>query len=155
MDNPSLIITPIDNQPLIKVARNLPNIGVIKNYNDFVYLAIDDGYIHSLFPLLNDKEVEKPDYFSIGIGTHISVIYPDEMKNPQIELDRQIDFQIVELLKAETIDAIYYVLRVSSPELIQIRKMNNLGEKLNLNGYIIDLHTTIGKKSKGLSNESI
>ncbi len=148
MDNPSLIITPVDNQALIQAARNLPNVGVTKIYNNFVYLAIDDGYIHALSPLLNDKNIEKPDYFSDGIGTHISIIYPDEMNNPQIELERQISFQVVELLKAETIDAIYYVLRVNSPELIQIRKMNKLGEKLNLNGYIIDLHTTIGKKSK-------
>ncbi len=148
MDNPSLIITPVDNQALIQAARKLPNVGVTKIYNNFVYLAIDDRYIHALSPLLNDNNIEKPDYFSDGIGTHISIIYPDEMNDPQLELERQISFQVVELLKAETIDAIYYVLRVNSPELIQIRKMNKLGEKLNLNGYIIDLHTTIGKKSK-------
>ncbi len=145
MKDNQLIITPISNQHLIEYAKMLPHQGALKLSADkLLYVDIDDRYIHKLCPLLNEPYVEKPDYFSIGIGSHISVIYPNELEVPKFNHGVLIDFEVNSLFSAETTDKIYFALTIHSPRLLEIRLKNKLPKKLNLNGYIVDLHTTIG-----------
>lgn len=140
-----LIITALTNSRLIEHARTLPQQGILKlSTENLLYVDIDDRYIDDLCPLLNDLCVQKPDYFSIGIGSHISVIYPNEFENPTYHLGALISFEIDKLFRAETAEKIYFALSIYSPEIFEIRSQNNLHHKLNLNGWIVHLHTTIG-----------
>ncbi len=144
-----MIITYINNEKLVAAAKQLPNEGKLAlSHEQLLYLNIDDRYIHELCQLIVEVKVDKPDYFSIGMGAHISIIYPNEFISPGFELNKHYQFHINNLFRAETHQAIYYALTIHSPELMQIRYDNNLGSQLNLNGYIVDMHTTIGKIHK-------
>ncbi len=78
-------------------------------------------------PTLHLYEVylQKPDYSSekCNIGAHITITYPNE----QIVInDQDINvihsFKIEELAKTQTENKQYYVLKISSPSLISLRK---------------------------------
>ncbi len=149
MSKNKLTISAIPNPELIDAAKSLPNQGILKISEErLVYLDIDDNYIHHLFPFIEYPCVTKPDYFSTGIGAHISVIYPNECNYALIERDVMFRFEVHHLFMAKTVDAIYFALTVKAPELLQIRRKNNLSNKLNLNGYNVDMHITIGKVEK-------
>lgn len=149
MHENNMIVSQIINEPLITLAKQLPNEGKLTLSNDqLLYLDIDDRFIHELYQLIAEDNINKPDYFTIGIGAHISIIYPNELTAPRYELQKKYRFHIDSLFRAETHQAIYYALTIHSPELMQIRYDNNLASKLNLNGYIVDMHSTIGKITK-------
>jgi hypothetical protein len=116
--------------------------------NNFVYLNIDDGYVHRLFPLLQqDSLIKKPDYFGEGLaGAHISVVYPEENRLiSQENLNNEYPFKIKELVAADIDSKKYYVLLVESSGLLQLRREIGLSDKLcSYKGYLIDLHITIG-----------
>lgn len=140
-----LNITSFRNKKLLEHAKTLSHQGCIKlSPEKLLYLDIDDRYIHDLCPMLDDPNIEKPDYFSMGIGSHISVIYPNEFHQSIFKVGMNTTFEINNLFRAETNEKIYFALTVNSPELLKIREMNQLDKKLNLNGYIVDMHTTIG-----------
>ena len=140
-----LKIVRLENAKLLEHAMRLPQKGTIKlTRENLLYLDIDDGFIHQLCPLLTGRNIRKPDYFSMGIGSHISIIYPNEFDSPIFQLGLKVSFRVIEFFRAETEDRIYYALTVGSQALSQIRSMNRLDNKLNLNGYIVDMHTTIG-----------
>ncbi len=146
MQENTLILSPLKNENLLKTALSFPTHGTLTlSKGKLLYLDIDDRYINRLCPLLQNNKVDKPDYFSMGMGAHISVIYPNEISNPIFEPRQKVSFQVGDLLQAKTPKAIYYILTVQSPELLQIRSMNNLGNTLSLNGLLVDLHITIGK----------
>lgn len=145
MKENELIIRPIDNPNLLQHARILPNTGVLKlSSKKLLYLDIDDRFVHNLCPLLNNAKIAEPDYFSTGIGAHISVIYPNEIENPNFEFGALATFEIDSLFSAETKDKIYFIVTINSTDLLQIRISNKLAKKLNLNGLIVDMHTTLG-----------
>jgi hypothetical protein len=146
MKEKNLFITPISNHELIEKTKTLPKQGALKISDErLVYLDIDDNYIHQLFPLIGYIGVRKPDYFSMGIGAHISVIYPNEHEAHIHETDSFYQFEVINLFKAQTEDAMYFALKVKSPELLKLRSQYQLAPQLNLNGYSVDLHITIGK----------
>lgn len=146
MKEKNLFITPMSNHALIEKAKTFSKQGALKISDErLVYLDIDDNYIHQLFPLIGYVGVRKPDYFSMGIGAHISVIYPNEHKTDIHETENTYQFEVISLFKAQTEDALYFALKVKSPELLQLRNQYQLGPQLSLNGYTIDLHITIGK----------
>jgi hypothetical protein len=141
-----ITVAQIDNSILLDRAHSFSKKGTLKSIDgEYVYLNIEDRYINELFPLLKDKKATLPKYFSMGIGAHISVIYPEEKSYPIFTPGQVIEFQIQDLFKAQTKQAIYYVLMVTAPELINIRHQNNLSNQLNFNGLMIDTHITIGK----------
>lgn len=155
MNKNEIIFTPIQNKSLMAAASLLPTSGILKKSYDaqYVYLEVDDRFIYTLCPLIEQEEsVEEPDYFSIGIGAHISVIYPNEILDPvfDFDLDKIFQFKIENFFRAESNEAVYFALTVSSPELMRIRETNQLGKKLNLNGFMLDMHITIGKIDKFL-----
>jgi hypothetical protein len=116
--------------------------------NNLVYLDIDDAYVHQLFPLLADKQIQKPDYFGKNsAGAHITVIYPEENKQIANEdLGQQHSFLIKDTVTAQIGPKTYYVLLVESPSLLQIRRKYGLSDSLCFKGYAIGFHITIGVK---------
>lgn len=140
----SLILNHIEN--------HLPQQGILKNSNGFVYVDLDDDYIHSLIMFLQQDDFQEPPYFGDPglVGAHISVIYPEEMIQYGIkdieECGEIISFvpkicQVVYPLKSKEIDQVYLVI-VDSPQL------NILREKYGLPKREYDSHITIGVKPK-------
>jgi hypothetical protein len=133
--------------------KSLPKQGKIKiKFNGFSYVDIDDDFIHRVYPLIQDQAIAKPDYFDSkadNIGAHISIVYPDEnILLPQSEEDKLISFAIEGLYVADLSDKQHYALKVSSPELIDLRSRYGLPEKLNLSGVWVDPHITVAVKFK-------
>ena len=142
---PSII--KLNNKQLIHKASHLPSSGTLtKSANNLIYLKINDAYIHHLFPLLQEKQIKKPNYFGKGLaGAHISVIYPEEaiIEFDKKDLGKQYQFKTNELIIAQINLKKYYVLLVECPELLQLRNKYGLPNQLNFKNYWIDLHITI------------
>lgn len=127
---------------------NLPHSGNIKIYPDgFSYLDIDNSFIHATYPLLDYSGIVKPNYFSAKhnqIGAHISITYPEEnVTLDRREENRLITFSVVGLFAADLGNKRYFALKVDAPDLIQLRHHYGLGDKLQLKGYLLELHITI------------
>ena len=132
---------------LMSAALGLQSVGKIAvSDNNLIYLDIDDEYIHRLFPLLQNKEIKKPDYFGDrSAGAHITVIYPEENKIINNEdLNQEHDFIIEDVVAAEIGLKTYYILLVESRSLLQLRTKYNLPELLQFKGYSIGFHITVG-----------
>lgn len=132
---------------ILQRATTLPTHGhLVKTVDNLVALKIDDDYIHQLYPLLQGKAINKPNYFGEqGVGAHISVFYPAE--NVQVDaklLGQEYSFKIKDLLKAKIINKNYFVLTIESPGLLLLRQQYGLVEKLLFKNYWIDFHITIG-----------
>lgn len=130
---------------------NLPTEGKVKQaVNGFLYLDIDDRYIHEIFPLLKQSNLQKPDYFSMEtnfIGAHISIIYPDELIEVKTDLiGKQYAFTINGLFFTEILNTRYFALKVQAPGLLAVRAQYALPEQLKIYGYHIDFHITIAKQ---------
>lgn len=140
-------LTKLNNQQLMKAASHLNTFGKLAiSANKLIYLDVDDAYINKLYPLLNDPQIKKPDYFKQdSVGAHVSVVYRDEdafFDNK--DLGKEYHFKIKELVIAEINLKNYYVLLLDSPMLRQLRVKYGLQEQLNFKNYLIDFHITIG-----------
>ena len=135
---------------LMTAAKDLTHVGTLAvTSENFTYLDIDDEYIHRLFPLLKSRypQIEKAKYFGHPklVGAHISVIYPEEkIIIEPIELGKKYNFQTTEMVTADLGPKRYYALAITAPTLVALRKKHGLNEMLNLKGYFINLHITIG-----------
>lgn len=137
-----------NDQAIINWAtENLPQNGVLKeNHEGFVYLKVDDGYINQLFQFVDDYAYEKPPYFrrSDSPGAHISVFYVQERKKTGVihEIGDKFTFKIVSVAYVPPKTQKYIVLKISSPEL------ENLRTKYDLSPYLKghDFHITIAKR---------
>ncbi|MCF7852426.1 MAG: hypothetical protein K9M07_04195 [Simkaniaceae bacterium] len=141
------------------IQQNLPNCGVLKNSDGFVYVDVDDKYIHKLVTFIQKDGFEKPPYFGDSglVGAHITVIYPGEIKKYGVgriqECGETIYFipkecQIVHPPKWQKIDEVYFLV-VEAPELDRIR------EKYRLPKREYAFHITIGVKPKMANREGI
>lgn len=130
--------------------NNLPNCGTLKAENGFVYVDVDDKYVHDLIQFIEKSGFQKPPYFGESdlVGAHITVIYPDEMKKYNLdqisESGTTIHFDPIEckLLTPpnwKEIDQVYCIL-INSPQLDVIR------EKYGLPTREYKFHITIGVK---------
>lgn len=119
-------------------------LGIINNH--YMYLKVDDTFIHSLYPLIEVPNVLKPDYFGAGgVGAHVSVIYPEENKLVSLNgLPLQHEFTVKHFATAKIADKLYYAVLVESPTLLAIRKQYQLPDLLSFKGYDICFHVTIG-----------
>lgn len=142
-------LSPLEVKGLDSIIENLPKMGEVK-YNDdsgFAYLDVDDNYIHYIYPLLKNSLLIKPDYFSEKtnfIGAHISFIYPEEGVNiTPSEENKLVTFEIEGLFLAELLNKKYYVLKINSPKLLELRYKYGLSTKLKLYNHLVDLHITI------------
>jgi hypothetical protein len=149
------IIQKLSSQKIITTAKKFSLSGKLTiSQNKLVYLDIDDAYIHSLFPLLANPLINKPQYFNVGGGgAHISVIYPEENKIiNKTDLSQQHDFVIKELVTAEIGLKTYYVILVDAPSLLLLRRKYNLTDMLCFKGYAINFHITLGVLTNSKSN---
>lgn len=145
---------PFSEAVLKYTQNNLPNFGTLKNANGFVYLDIDNKYIHELIQFIEKSGFQKPPYFEDidVLGAHITVIYPNEMKQYNIqqidETGLTIFFQPVECKlvtppNGKEMGEVYFLV-VDSPQLDQIR------EKYGLPNREDKFLITIGVKPKTL-----
>jgi hypothetical protein len=109
----------------------------------FVYVKVNDEYIHTLFPMLQleEKEFKEPPYFrsSNSPGAHISVFYEDEHIVPK-EIGETFHFKLKQIVLVRTSrKASYVVLQVESLELEELRKKYGLSPKLHGHEYHISL----------------
>jgi len=116
--------------------------------NNLVYLDIEDAYIHQLFPLLQNQQIKKPDYFGEkSAGAHITVIYPEENKIIYSDdLNQKHSFIVKDIVTAEIGMKVYYVLLVNSPSLLKLRRQCGLSDMLCFKSYSIGFHITIEVK---------
>lgn len=128
-------------------SKHLPQKGVLVAQPDgYVYLKVDDAYIHDLFPKLNlsQKGYHKPPYFRSynSPGAHISVIYADERVHPK-EVGKTIFFKLKDVVIVyPTKEISYAILEVESKSLEKLRTKYGLGPKLHGNEF----HISIAKK---------
>jgi hypothetical protein len=131
-------MTKVDNPTLIKTAANLSSTGHLAiSTEKYVYLDIDNNYIHELFPLLQDNLIQKPDYFSkYTMGAHITVFYPEEnIIINQEDLESKHSFSIKNLYTAILNSKKYYIITIECPTLLELREKYGLTEMLNFKGY--------------------
>lgn len=143
----------LENSNLLRFANELPCHGILKQAQlvPYVYLKVDDDFIHKLLPLMNDDNLLKPDdrYSKNAIGAHISVIYSGEVESEIniAEIDQPFSFSITGLFDIEVFESHVFALLVSSRELIQLRQKYGFDERLNYHGLLVPFHITIAKKS--------
>ena len=122
--------------------------GTLRESEDgFVYLDIDDNYIHQLIHFIEDDGYQEPPYFGQTelVGAHISVAYAKEERVGKIaEEGRVIHFtpiecKIVQPPNWEGIEGVY-IIEVDAPELDLIRA------KYGLPKFEFGYHITIGVK---------
>ncbi len=132
------------------IQTHLPNYGVLKESAGFVYVDVDDEFIHQLVTFIQEDGFEEPPYFGNAdlIGAHITVMYPDEVKNygigeiqeaGEIIYFTPIECKVVHPPQWKEIDEVFFVV-VEAPQLDQIRKKYGLPKRE------YDFHTTIGVK---------
>jgi hypothetical protein len=124
------------NSSILQEAEKLPKTGILKQRKNYVYLALDNQYIHSLYPIIQnfDNKFQKPPYFRKAdpIGSHISVMYEKETENLNIEeINKSFNFTLNKLKLVESKGKSYYVLEVESHELEKLRLKYGLPKLLN------------------------
>jgi hypothetical protein len=128
--------------------------GILReNEAGFVYVDIDDSYIHELIHIIEGSGYEKPPYFGEPnlVGAHITVIYAtEERKGKIVELGKIIHFTpiactIIQPANWEGIEGAC-IIEVEAPELDQIRA------KYGLPKFEFGYHITIGVKKKVIKN---
>lgn len=147
MNNAHMSINTLSVPKLFDTVAQLPTIGQLKmNSLGLTYLDIDDNYIHSVFPLIQDPTATKPEYFGEDlVGAHISVIYPEEeIICHKEDLNKEHHFAITGLFSAVLEGNKYYALKIKSPSLISVRRRHGLTDKLFFKNNWIDLHITVG-----------
>jgi hypothetical protein len=131
---------------------NLPHLGILENRSGFIYVKVDDAYIHQLISFLQSQGFEEPPYFGKPelVGAHITVVYPDEVKKYGLKTLSEegsiISFtlkncKVIHPPQWKEVDEIYLIV-VDAPELDSIRSKYGLPKR----HYAF--HITIGIKPK-------
>lgn len=91
------------------IQHHLPTSGTLySSSNGFVYVKVDDDYIHKCCALIQEEGFAPPPYFGqrYDSGAHISLIYPEEWGNREpflmAEVGEKLDFQLGECHIFET-----------------------------------------------------
>jgi uncharacterized protein YehS (DUF1456 family) len=127
--------------------KNLPKHGILVQQKDgYAYLKVDDNYIHQLFERLNILGFKKPPYFrrKNSPGAHISVVYKDENVKLK-EIGQKFSFKLKDIILISGVKHDFIVLRVSSPELKQLRRSYGLSSLLNNHSFHITLAKHYGE----------
>lgn len=142
-------LPPASHAILNYIEKNLPQYGTLKISRGFVYLDLDDEYIHKLNRFIQKEGFAEPPYFGFFlVGAHISVMSAKETEKNGIkkveECGQVISFipqtcEIVHPHQLKDIDEVY-IINVEAPQLERIR------EKYGLPKHAF--HITIGIKYK-------
>lgn len=149
--NSQLMLWPVTCHGLAEQLSALSKKGQVKiNSDQYVYLDIDDDYIHRAMRAINDDSIRLPSYFddqTDHIGAHISIIYPEEGIRPDdSEAGLELTFDIGSMFYAELEGKGYYALGVNCPEIILLRDRHALPDMLCLHGYEVPPHITVAIK---------
>jgi len=136
-----------NSQSIVAWAKeHLPQTGILEVSDGFVYLKVDDRYIHELFPMLHRDRYEKPPYFRrpTAAGAHISVLYLQDIGSHRSipELGHKFSFTLMNIVYVPPRYRNYIVLEVKSLELEALREKYGLPPLLK--GH--EFHITIAKK---------
>ena len=142
----------ISNKILLEHAKKLPLYGKIISHNDgFVFLDISNAFIHELYPLIREVNIEKPNYFSEGktAGAHISIVYPDEKPRlPMKKMPNFISFSIRNICSTCLMRKKFFMLTVNCPKLTEIRYALGLSSfPVYKKNILPDFHITIATKN--------
>lgn len=144
----TFVIDPQNEQKIIQWVQNrLSHKGTLmENPDGYVYLKVEDSYIHQLFPMLSNPKYNAPPYFrrKDSPGAHVSVIYKDERhKTGAIsEIGQTFIFTPNNLAVVPEKTQRWIVLQVESPGLEALRRKYGLSPLLK--GH--DFHITIAEK---------
>ena len=125
--------------------------GTLKRACDFLYVDIDDRWIHQIAPFIQEEGFSEPPYFgSELVGAHISVAFPSEIEKISeiAECSKEIDFdpKRCEIVYLENPNPFLpnvkelYLLIIEAPQLDRIR------EKYGLLKQSYPFHITLGVK---------
>lgn len=129
------------------IEQNFPHHGTLRSSNGFVYVDLDDEYVHKLITFIQQDGFQEPE---IPVGAHITFMYPDETIkygiNEMEDCGEVISFvpkkcQVVHPPRWKEIGEVYFIV-VDAPQIDQIR------EKYGLPKREYDFHITIGVKPK-------
>ncbi len=142
----------IPNEQLLQVSQTIGNTGKLTCTDQFVYLDISNEFIYQLFPLMQEDQANKPDYFSEhkSSGAHISIVYPGELISfEQLSTaGERFEFEIQAFGKINFNHKTYFVLQVDCLSLTQIRNQLGLYSLPIYKGFAIPCyHITIATKS--------
>jgi hypothetical protein len=148
MSKAPLILTPIQEPKLMAITANIPSQGMLhQTETGYVYLKVDDRFIHRIFPLLKTTQKKLPPYFAepYNIGAHISVIYKEEIKKlqPIAEIGSTFHFNILELCEIKINEKVFFALTIQADGFITLRKKYGFSEKPVYHGIPVDYHITI------------
>lgn len=124
--------------------------GVLReNADGFVYVDIDDNYIHELIHFIEGEGYQEPPYFGQPelVGAHISVMYSNEERMGPIAEEGQIihftplECRVIQPPNWEAIEDVF-LIEVYAPELDLIRAKYGLPE------FAFGYHITVGVKPK-------
>lgn len=126
------------------IEENLPTCGVLRDCKGFIYVDVDDDYIHKLITFLEEDGYIEPPYFGPGrVGAHITVASPKETQNIEIEeCGEEITFtpthcNMVHPPIMVGVDLVFFIV-VEAPQLHEIRKKYHLPE------MPYEFHITVG-----------
>lgn len=135
-------------EAILEIAQKFSQSGVLKkNWDGYIYLKVDDDYIHQLFPLIREDGYHKPSSLQrpSRIGAHISVFYKDEAaRKPIREIGQTYSFHVKNFTHVSTKQKDYAIIEVESPELEKLREKYGLPPKL----FNHEFHITIGDKAR-------
>lgn len=144
---------PLSHELIESVGKKLPCHGRLSVRSDgYIYLDIDNRFIHNSLALLNKSSVKAPPYFSEGFmdGAHISVALPAEEKRLFSFPGSSLSFSfalngayIAEIKDWEDFAKAWF-FTVSSPELELFRE--NLGLNKKLAGEDFYITFGVGKR---------
>lgn len=137
------------------VHTELPHYGVLKSTERWVYVDLDDAYIHTLIGFIQSEGFEEPPYFGTAdlVGAHITVVYPEEMEQCEIRVIEEdgevISFiptqcEIVPSPRRQGIDEVSLII-VEAPALDRIRQKYGLPKRK------YPFHITFGVKRTAAS----
>lgn len=122
--------------------------GQVKQDKNYLYLKVDDGFIHLSYPFIKTLQILKPDYFSDRkkqMGAHISIIYPEEKAYIQKKfIDSVHCFTLGAIKSLKLGKKIFHAFQVQSESLSEIRRQHQLPNQLKFRGQYVPFHLTIG-----------
>jgi hypothetical protein len=130
--------------------EKLPSVGTLKQTEDgLIYLDLDDAFIHSLFPLIEEECIEKPPFFfgRETLGAHIGAILPTESNNMLKTFFQELGQAFTFTIKGyyattpeswKGVEKVWF-LSLSCPELELLREKYRLPSKIGGNDFTIPL----------------
>lgn len=131
--------------------KNLAASGVIRQQGNFVYVDVDDRYVHKLLPFIKKYGYVTPPYFGKPglVGAHISLIDASDVQKYGIvvkEIGKRVNFKIKKATVEKpplwkTVDRVYFI-EVHCPYLTKLRAKYGLPKRTH------QYHITVGIKPK-------